>query len=268
MNADSPPPGSARQTWENALAPLLVRADGALWRTHCDELNAVLLRRWLADMPGGHILKTDLYDEAVGAGLYPLLARVARAVVGIDLAANIAAAATARHTGLQAVQADVRCLPFPGSSFDTVLSNSTLDHFDTRAEIEAALAEIHRVLRRGGRLLITMDNLANPAVALRNALPLSWLRRCGIVPYPVGATYGPWRLRRALTRSGFETIRRASLLHCPRAWAVARAARLEVCARPGARQAFLRRLMHWERLGALPTHYLTGYFVAALAVKR
>ncbi len=63
-------------------------------------------------------------------------------------------------------------LPFPDGAFDRVFSNSTLDHFDSRDDIREALRELARVLHPEGELLLTLDNLANPVVRLRNALPL------------------------------------------------------------------------------------------------
>ncbi|MEP7207646.1 MAG: class I SAM-dependent methyltransferase [Casimicrobiaceae bacterium] len=261
-------PGITRHEWEAALAPLLGAAGGTLWRAHCDALNARLFLRWLGDARHERLLKTDLYDEAVGEGVYALLAGRAARVVGIDLAANVAVAARKRHATLSAVHTDVRRLPFADGAFDAVVSNSTLDHFATHDEIERALADLHRVLAPHGTLLLTLDNLANPAVALRNALPLAWLRRTGIVPYPVGATYRPGALRRVLGRIGFDVVETSTLMHCPRAPAVARAARLQRHGSASAAKRFLRRLERWEWLGRLPTRFLTGYFVAVLARKR
>src|SRR5947209_3922449 len=65
------------ETWEPSL-------DHRLWRAHSDTVNSLLLRQWL---PGGsgRLLKTDLFDEAVGDGLVPELARRAREVVGVDI---------------------------------------------------------------------------------------------------------------------------------------------------------------------------------------
>ncbi|MEO5700699.1 MAG: class I SAM-dependent methyltransferase [Casimicrobiaceae bacterium] len=262
------PPGITRREWEAALEPLLGVADGGLWRAHCDALNARLFLRWLGDARHERLLKTDLYDEAVGEGMFGLLAGRAACVVGIDLAANVAAAARERHATLSAVHADVRRLPFVDGAFEAVVSNSTLDHFATHHEIECALADLHRVLAPHGTLLLTLDNLANPAVALRNALPLAWLRRTGIVPYPVGATYRPGALRRVLGRLGFDVVDMSTLMHCPRLPAVARATRLQRHGSALAASRFLQRLDRWEWLGRLPTRFFTGYFVAVLARKR
>lgn len=254
--------------WEAALAPLLADAHGALWRAHCDALHGELLSRWLGGQRFARVLKTDLYDEALGDGLFGALSLRAEEVVGIDLAANVARAARDRHPGLRALNADVRRLPFRAGTFDLVVSNSTLDHFARRSEIRTALAEIHRVMAPGATLLLTLDNLANPAVALRNALPLRWLRRVGLVPYPVGATLGPRGLERLLRTLDYDLLDKAAMLHCPRAVAVARARAVQRRTPTVVQQRFLRRLLGWERLAAWPTRFLTGYFVAVRACKR
>jgi SAM-dependent methyltransferase len=258
---------AASRRWDNALEPLLGEPAGSLWRLHTDAINATLFARWLPSEPCANLLKTDLYDEAMGSGLYPLLSARARHVAAIDVAPTVLAAASVRYPALLAAAADVRRLPFASGSFDVVVSNSTLDHFDTRDEILASLRGFHRILRPGGRLLLTMDNLANPAVALRNALPYPLLRRLNLVAYPIGATAGPGRLRRMLKDAGFDVLETVALLHCPRALSVALARRCERRGTPEAKARFLRAAGRWERLARWPTRYLTGYFVGINARK-
>lgn len=50
------------------------------------------------------------------------------------------------------VQADAYCLPFPDDSFEVALCTEVLEHLHTPAE---ALVEIGRVLKPGGKLLLT-----------------------------------------------------------------------------------------------------------------
>jgi SAM-dependent methyltransferase len=82
-------------------------------------------------------------------------------LVGADLATRVV-------DGMETVEADVRRLPFPDRSFDQVLLVSTLEHVgadntvyglgvesDGDARLEA-LRELRRVLRRDGRLLVTV----------------------------------------------------------------------------------------------------------------
>jgi SAM-dependent methyltransferase len=231
-------------------------------------VHAALLARWLPSTRVERLLKTDLFDEAFGNGLYPQLVQSVQHIVGIDLSASIVRAERSRYPGLPVAMADVRCLPFATSSFDVIVSNSTLDHFRSPHEIVTSLCELHRVLRVGGQLLLTLDNLANPVIALRNALPCRWLNRLGLVPYYVGATYGPRRLPRILERVGFDIAEVRVVMHCPRIVAVKLAQVLEGWVRPERQRCFLRCLMTFEGLSHWPTRFLTGYFIAVKAMKR
>lgn len=239
-----------------------------LWRLHSDAVNAAWLAPRLSGRPTARVLKTDVFDEAQAAGLYPLLSAQAGSVFGIDLSARTLAAARARFAHLHGIQADVRCLPFADAAFDAVVSNSTLDHFASVADIAAGLGELHRVLRSGGQLLLTLDNLANPVVALRNALPFRLLNRLGIVPYSIGATCGPRRLRHLVQQVGFEVTEVGAILHCPRVVAVAATRLLGRHASAETQQGVLRRLTAFERAASWRTRFVTGYFVAVVAYKR
>lgn len=249
-----------------AHEPTVVRAE--LWRQHADAVNTELCDRWWPAGPVGRVLKTDLFDESCGVGLLPHVARRATAALGTDQSIEVARQARLRLPGAPLVVADVRRLPYRSGAFDLVISNSTLDHFDRTGQIARGLAEIHRVLACGGRLILTLDNPVNPVVAVRNALPFNWLTRTGLVPYFVGATCGPRAGVRLLTVAGFEVRHMTAIMHCPRVIAVAWAARLAKQHRSRPPIRFLRWLGAWERLERWPTRYLSGYFVAWLAEKR
>ncbi len=148
-----------------------------------------------------------------------------------------------------------------------MVSDSTLDHFASREGILAALGELSRALRPGGRLVLTMDNPANPFVWLRNHMPLRLLMRLGLVPYFVGATGGRRWLERSLRQVGLAVVQSTAIMHCPRVVAVASASLAGNRADNRKQEAFLRRLMAWERLESFPTRYTTGHFVAVLAAK-
>ena len=244
--------------WDRVLEGFPPDAGGVL-RPYSDAVNRSLLRRWLPER-GRSLLKTDLFDEAVAEGLYPLLRTRATEVVGIDVSESVLGAARARYPELQAERADVRSLPFADGAFDVVVSISTLDHFGSIDELESAVGELHRVLQEGGTLIVTLDNLLNPLVALRNALPQSPLRRIGLVPYALGVTCGPRRLRRILSAKGFAVEEVDALMHVPRIVVRILAPLLRGRTRSG--------LLAAERLGRLPTRMVTGQFVAARAVKR
>ena len=234
-------------SWEQERGTIAVRA-------YSDAVNRALLERWLPPRVGT-VLKTDLFDEATAEGLVGLLLDRADRVVGIDVAPSIVQAAGARNPELETVVADVKELPFEDGSIDVVVSNSTLDHFASHAEIDRALLELARVLRPGGLLIVTLDNDANPVIWLRNRIPRSVLRRSGLVPYPVGRTLSPGGLRHAVERAGFAVDRTTLIAHVPRL-----AVRLLGLRSP--------RLLGAERAALAPTRALTGQFAAVRARAR
>jgi len=239
-----------------------------LWRAHCDAVNNSLVSRWLLSHHTENVLKTDLFDEVLADGLYHCLKSRARDVVGIDISPLAVKTAYARHRGLMGSVADARCLPFSDESFDLIVSISTLDHFEEPGHIIIGLNEFHRVLKSGGQLIITLDNPANPVIALRNSLPFRLLHAIGLVPYFVGATFSHGRLNHHLKQSGFDIIKTGSVMHCPRVFAVILARIIGRVGTPSIRKRFLRLLLAFEHLEKLPTRYLTGHFIAVFAEKR
>jgi SAM-dependent methyltransferase len=112
--------------------------------------------------PAGRVLEVG-YAFAETEYLAALL-RAGVDLVGVDLASRAV-------EGMEAVQADVRMLPFDDRSFDQILLVSTLEHVGANNEVygldveEAAadadapldaLRELRRVLRRDGSLLVTV----------------------------------------------------------------------------------------------------------------
>jgi SAM-dependent methyltransferase len=253
--------------WEALAGDWGQRRPQTLWRTYCDLAHSALIERWLPVHRVDRVLKTDLFDEVLTDGLYPVLSRRAEQVMGMDVAASAAAQATSRHPRLTALSADARRLPFADGSFDAIVSNSTLDHFATLDEIAVSLRELARITRPGGTLVLTLDNLANPVVALRSVLPLGPLRRLGLVPYYVGATCGPRRLRALVAEAGFSVTHVEQIMHCPRVLAVALARVVERHGSAEAQRRLLRHLAWYERLERWPTRDWTSYFTAIRAVR-
>lgn len=111
-----------------------------------DDLESDLASRYAA---GGRVLE-------VGCGTGLILRRVAplaAEAVGIDISPGMLAQAAAR--GLNVVQGSATELPFDDASFDLVYSFKVLSHVE---DIDRALAEMTRVTRPGGRLLLEFYN--------------------------------------------------------------------------------------------------------------
>jgi ubiquinone/menaquinone biosynthesis C-methylase UbiE len=99
-------------------------------------------------------------DSGTGTGALAFaLAPLVREVVGVDLVPELLELAH-RHIGefpnVSFVEADATSLPFDGGSFDLACSLRTLHHV---ARPELAVAELVRVTRPGGRVLV-IDQIA------------------------------------------------------------------------------------------------------------
>ena len=97
----------------------------------------------------------DVLDIAAGEGYgSALLAQTAASVVGVELdPASVAHAQASYHGGnLRYLQGDARRIPLPNASVDAAVSFETIEHF---VEQEDFLAEIRRVLRPGGRFIVS-----------------------------------------------------------------------------------------------------------------
>jgi len=107
-------------------------------------------RQWVCTQATG-----DVLEVAVGTGLnlahYPDEVRL----IGIDFSPAMLELARRRATdlGRELVlsEADAQALPFPDASFDTVVCTLGLCGFPDE---RAAIVEMYRVLRPGGRLLL------------------------------------------------------------------------------------------------------------------
>jgi ubiquinone/menaquinone biosynthesis C-methylase UbiE len=80
---------------------------------------------------------------------------VARSVVGVDPTWPQLEEAGRRGGGPLYVRATAARLPFAAGSFDAAVACLVLEHLD---ELEETLAEVGRVLRRGGRFLLLMNH--------------------------------------------------------------------------------------------------------------
>lgn len=237
-----------------------------MWRAYCDALHARLFHSWLAGAQASAVLKTDLFDEASGNGLVAALKQMSPRVTGVDVSPSVAEQAAKRHPGLDTQTADVRELPFEDESFDFVLSNSTLDHFENSGDLEKSVREIIRVLTPGGSLLLTLDNPLNPIIGLRSKLPATFFGRTAFAPYFVGHTLSLSRMVRLLESCGCEVRQKGYIMHVPRIIF------LHLCRwfdpNTSAGRRYLRFLLGFEILARLPIAALTGHFAAALAVKK
>jgi SAM-dependent methyltransferase len=225
-----------------------------------------LISRWTGGLAAdSRTLKTDLFEEANGAdSLVPSLLQSGKHVVGIDISSRIAASANTRLQGEGSIiAADVRSLPFESGSFDLVISSSTLDHFRDLRDLKPSLEELQRVLRPGGRLIVTVDNRQNlfdPLLRLASML--------GFVPYYLGRSYSINELTAALDSAGFDVLEATGILHSLRLTAMASTAIASRLRSRWLMRQIHRLLLRTQQLEHTRWRYLTASFVCALAVPR
>jgi SAM-dependent methyltransferase len=225
-----------------------------------------LIERWGGVPPGARVLKTDLFEEAMGTAdaFADSLCHAGTTVIGMDLSPTMVARAGARNgTRLCHVAGDARHLPFVEHSFALVVSPSTLDHFPDPRDLHRSLREIARILVPGGRLIITLDNRQNVFdPLLRLAIRL---RR---VPFYIGRSYTVRELRNELEAAGFAVEDTSAIVHHPRMMAVAAVAFANRLGWPPLIRGVQRALSAAQRFNTSRWRYYTGCFVAAKAVAR
>lgn len=119
---------------------------------------------------------------------------------GVDICLEHLHQTKKRFKEIRFVQANVEELPYLDSSFDFIFGISVMHHLDAAA----ALREAHRVLRKGGKLLLTEPNILNPQVFV--------MKKVGFLKPYFGevsheTAFFKLSLRRLLNDCGFRDIR-------------------------------------------------------------
>ncbi|MEH6825495.1 MAG: class I SAM-dependent methyltransferase [Motiliproteus sp.] len=121
-----------------------------------------LLLRQVRPHAGEHIL-----DAGCGSGIFtaPLVERGAR-ITGLDLSLPMLDRARSRLRDEMFVAADMGALPFADATFDKTVSITALEFIENG---QKALAELFRVTRPGGRVIVATLNSRSPWAARRQA---------------------------------------------------------------------------------------------------
>jgi len=158
-----------------------------------------------------HLPCESFLDAGCGDGRYlaALDADLPKRVAGVDIAERILETARARVPRAELRQANLESLPFGEGAFELVLSSQVIEHV---LDAPAAAGELARVLRPGGRLVISTDNADNRLTrvlnAPRNAVVggLGLRGRRGRIESPA-TPYTRTSFRALLERAGLEVER-------------------------------------------------------------
>lgn len=256
----------AAEDWDQVVETFQSSPKLDAWRGYMKEVYCRLTRRWFQTAPQGRRLKTDLFEEAIC--LQHPMAEFPVGSLGMD--GSISAVATARRNlrasgGHRLLVGDLRQSPIRPGALSSILSGSSLDHFEAEEDLASGLAEVSAGLEPGGILVLTLDNPQNPLIWLRNHLPYRFLHRLGLVPYFVGRTWSRGEAQRQLENLGLEVIAASAIAHTPRAPAIWLDALARRWGGDRLRSLLLRTYLAFECLESLPTRYITGYYVAIRA---
>ena len=175
------------------------------------------LRVILDALSSGH---ERVLDAGCGAGEY-VAALNARGVdtVGLEFSSEKVGQWRALHPGDdRVIEGDIGAMPYPNNSFDLVIMNEVIEHVPNE---KRALAEVARVLRSRGRLLILapnrrypfethgVDTRAGRRISPSRTLGLPWLplRFTLHLARPWARNYWPGELCKLVESEGFAVKR-------------------------------------------------------------
>jgi MPBQ/MSBQ methyltransferase len=158
------------------------------WYEHLYATLHAVLRAELS--PPVELLEPRALDAGCGTGFQTaILDEMGYVTHGLDLSRQLLRAARARLGRTPLAQGDVQALPYRDDSFAAVTCcGSTLSYVD---DARQALAEIARVLRPGGRLLVECEG--------RWSLDLGWAWLSGLLGDPWSYEIRPGEVWRAAT---------------------------------------------------------------------
>ena len=146
---------SSTETWDAFFSDFYLRVEAARQPDADDAAQALAAVRLAGAADGGEVL-----DVACGFGRHAVpLARAGYRVCGVDRSETLLAEARRRAAasggpGPDLIQADYRELPLPDARFDAALNlYSSLGYLGDEGDAHM-LAEVARVLRPGGRLVL------------------------------------------------------------------------------------------------------------------
>jgi ubiquinone/menaquinone biosynthesis C-methylase UbiE len=142
-------------------------------------------------------------EVGCGTGIFLQAAATTGAdIVALDLSSDLLAQARARMSAAPRVRlslGNAEQMPFREGSFDAAYGSSILHHLN----IDAALAEVFRVLRPGGRIAFAEPNILNPQVTVMFRLGLT-KKYFGVSPDEMA--FSRFRAARALRAAGFADV--------------------------------------------------------------
>jgi len=197
------------------------KRQGALWgaraRDWATYTEQVALPLFGAALDAGQVTAgTRLLDAGCGAGLLTLLASLRGAeVAAVDASPALLDIARQRVPEAQIREADLEAIPFADTAFDVVIAVNSVFY---AGDMQAAMRELVRVTRPGGRVVVTAWGPAARCEFLTTIMPLLGPLMPppppGAPPPHPGALSEPGALEGMLTTAGLRTAGKGDV-DCP-----------------------------------------------------
>ena len=144
-----------------------------------------------------------ILEIGCGTGLFTqCLARLDNHIFSIDISEDLLDKARRRISSSNVTfKVDNACRSgFETEWFDYVVGSSILHHL----EVDAALKEVFRLLKPGGKLLFTEPNMMNPQIALQKNIPIlkKWAGDS-----PDETAFFRWIIHKKIEDQGFVNVR-------------------------------------------------------------
>ena len=164
---------------------------------------------------GGKTINRSLELGSGTGRLANSLLALSTEVYGIDQSAEVLKIAQAKYPRLHLTCGEVVNLPYENEFFDLVIINGSLHHFFA---LEKTFSEANRVLKKGGAFIL-LGEPSSEFLKPYNPFFYFWLldraiskifailKKTEVTPIPIepeAESYKPWKMKKQLTKAGFE----------------------------------------------------------------
>ncbi|QHT70554.1 class I SAM-dependent methyltransferase [Rhodocytophaga rosea] len=171
------------------------------WNSPAGRLRAQRRAQYFIDI--GKIHKTDkVLEIGCGTGLFTgkVYEATKASITAIDISEDLLKIARSRYPHVNFRVEDAMKLSFADKSYDVVFGSSVIHHLN----IESALKETFRVLKKGGRIIFAEPNMLNPQIFIQKNIPFikKWLGDS-----PDETAIVRWKMYKQLADIGYNHIK-------------------------------------------------------------
>lgn len=143
----------------------------------------------------------NILEVGCGTGNFTQgLAKSKANIVAVDLSPELLYLAKGKYfANVQYEVADIENLPFRDSSFDAVVGNSVIHH----CNLDLALKELKRVLKKGGKVIFSEPNMLNIHIFLQKNI--KFLKKMA-GDSPEETAFFRWNLKKTFVSVGYTDV--------------------------------------------------------------